>query len=88
MLNGVSNARELLHEDNRALALVEGGSYIASGFIISACITLDDAWLSILFCTFLASPYFWCSLRQILGSFSLREIWQTFWGSWRCSCSR
>lgn len=50
VLNGVSNARELLHEDNRALALVEGGSYIASGFIISACITLDDAWLSILFC--------------------------------------
>lgn len=28
---------------------MEAGSYIASGFIISACITLDDGWLSVLF---------------------------------------
>lgn len=28
---------------------IEAGSYVASGFIISACITLDDGWLAIFF---------------------------------------
>ena len=49
VLRGMSNSRELMVEDNRALGLIEGGSYVASGFIISACITLDDGWLSLLF---------------------------------------
>eukprot|EP01043_Picozoa_sp_COSAG02_P048153 COSAG02_NODE_4699_length_5081_cov_2.268165_4_plen_66_part_01 len=38
-----------LNVETLVQGLVEGGSYIVSGFIISACITLDDGWLSILF---------------------------------------
>ena len=49
VLTGFSNSEELLNRDNRALACIEAGMYIGSGFIIGACITLDNGWLALLF---------------------------------------
>jgi hypothetical protein len=37
VLGWTRNTREVVTRDNRAVAAIEGGMYVASGFIIAAC---------------------------------------------------